>query len=479
MKKDKLYTVSKYSADRINKEAKANLFYPGGFLLNDPQILEIYKKVNGNSYSPPNYNYGLLNGPDYTYNFQSAQNVGNIAPYNSQANYLGSYGVSNLDLGTSPYKAPAFLNPTTDSGFKEDLSKWQQNNPMGGQQMPAGNGWADIAQAAPGSVMGIVSAFKDKPQYSPDAAGNGFGMVDNLLAGGNKSKVGTGLVNTGASVMNVGLKTNNPWLMLAGGIAGTVGTGINAAFGTKENEKNIKTLTENNARLRASGKQLASATTSDSFIQAAANMGNGTGFRGKDLVTGGWFAGGKAAREANKYLNAEKQALAYQGHAMTQGAQNVDKIQDDNVKANFAAGGGWLNYGDMGALEYGLLSDYNNRKLLEAQAKNKIPSNPFGALAVSPFNGYANGGILFRDGGPLIKEENRGKFTAQAKAAGMGTQQFASHVLANKEDYSPTTVKRANFAHVFGGRNYNYGGPIFNNENLKIFFISQKFAYLS
>lgn len=45
-----------------------------------------------------------------------------------------------------------------------------------------------------------------------------------------------------------------------------------------------------------------------------------------------------------------------------------------------------------------------------------------------------------------IKKENRGKFTESAKRAGMGVQEYASHILANKSKYSPTLVKRANFA---------------------------------
>jgi len=49
-------------------------------------------------------------------------------------------------------------------------------------------------------------------------------------------------------------------------------------------------------------------------------------------------------------------------------------------------------------------------------------------------------------GGIFIKPENKGKFTAAAKRAGMGVQEFANKVLSNKEDYSSTTVKRANFA---------------------------------
>jgi Zn-dependent oligopeptidase len=51
-----------------------------------------------------------------------------------------------------------------------------------------------------------------------------------------------------------------------------------------------------------------------------------------------------------------------------------------------------------------------------------------------------------KKGGIYINPANKGKFTASANRAGMGVQEFARHVLANKEDYSSTQVKRANFA---------------------------------
>lgn len=53
---------------------------------------------------------------------------------------------------------------------------------------------------------------------------------------------------------------------------------------------------------------------------------------------------------------------------------------------------------------------------------------------------------ILKKGGIHIKKKNRGKFTAAAKRAGMGVQEFARHVLANKDKYSSTLVKRANFA---------------------------------
>lgn len=45
-----------------------------------------------------------------------------------------------------------------------------------------------------------------------------------------------------------------------------------------------------------------------------------------------------------------------------------------------------------------------------------------------------------------IKPENKGKFTEKAKRAGMGVQEFARKVLANKEDYNKSTEKQAQFS---------------------------------
>lgn len=74
------------------------------------------------------------------------------------------------------------------------------------------------------------------------------------------------------------------------------------------------------------------------------------------------------------------------------------------------------------------------------------------------YNIGALGGPLFKEGGIMIKKENRGKFTESANRANMGVQEYARHILANKEDYSPTLIKRANFARNFGGHKHTDGG---------------------
>ena len=67
------------------------------------------------------------------------------------------------------------------------------------------------------------------------------------------------------------------------------------------------------------------------------------------------------------------------------------------------------------------------------------------------------------EGGPInIKKKNRGKFTESANRAGMGVQEYARHILANKDKYSSTLVKRANFARNAASWKHAEGGPIKN-----------------
>lgn len=58
-----------------------------------------------------------------------------------------------------------------------------------------------------------------------------------------------------------------------------------------------------------------------------------------------------------------------------------------------------------------------------------------------------------RNGGNIkIKESKKGTFTKAAKNRGLGVQEFASKVLANKDKYSTAMVKKAVFAQNFGGK---------------------------
>jgi hypothetical protein len=78
----------------------------------------------------------------------------------------------------------------------------------------------------------------------------------------------------------------------------------------------------------------------------------------------------------------------------------------------------------------------------------------------------AMGGYIYGEGGSIhIKPENKGKFTSWAKSHGMGVQEAASHVMANKEDYSSTIVKRANFAKNASKWKHQDGGTVKRSLN--------------
>jgi hypothetical protein len=78
----------------------------------------------------------------------------------------------------------------------------------------------------------------------------------------------------------------------------------------------------------------------------------------------------------------------------------------------------------------------------------------------------AMGGYIYSEGGNIhIKPENKGKFTSWAESHGMGVQEAASHVMANKEDYSSTIVKRANFAKNASKWKHQDGGTINRSLN--------------
>ena len=72
-------------------------------------------------------------------------------------------------------------------------------------------------------------------------------------------------------------------------------------------------------------------------------------------------------------------------------------------------------------------------------------------LTITPKGNYINNlydniRLHMKYGGIHIAPSKRGTFTAAATKHGMGVQEFAARVLRNKDDYSPSLVKKANFA---------------------------------
>lgn len=144
----------------------------------------------------------------------------------------------------------------------------------------------------------------------------------------------------------------------------------------------------------------------------------------------GWLTGDSKARRKTRELNNKIEAANrhVQG-AFVNAAKSIDELNDMNILSNYSAYGGPVNM------------------------RSFSPMSPFG-------NRYSKGGSI------RIKPSKRGTFTAAAKKHGKSVQAFASQVLANKENYSPAMVKKANFArnaakwkHADGG-NLNTVAPL-------------------
>ena len=84
--------------------------------------------------------------------------------------------------------------------------------------------------------------------------------------------------------------------------------------------------------------------------------------------------------------------------------------------------------------------------------------------------------ILKKGGSIHIKKKNRGKFTESAKRAGMGVQEYARHVLANKDKYSSTLVKRANFTRNAKKFKHEDGGVLFAQSGTGNWWMPQPFS---
>ena len=114
-----------------------------------------------------------------------------------------------------------------------------------------------------------------------------------------------------------------------------------------------------------------------------------------------------------------------------------------------------FNYGlfttGIGYNMYGDLIDYNNRGRSVTEEEAKRRAKEYATKKKANRTKDAIDRIfrsdVFKDGGSIhIAPSKRGTFTAAATKHGMGVQEFASKVLRNKEDYSPSLVKKANFA---------------------------------
>jgi hypothetical protein len=105
--------------------------------------------------------------------------------------------------------------------------------------------------------------------------------------------------------------------------------------------------------------------------------------------------------------------------------------------------------------------DPERKKAFYARHASNLKNNPY-------FRAYAKAtwedGGQYEDGGIHIDPSKKGTFKAQATRMGMSVQEAASHIMANKEDFSPAMVKKAVFAHNFANQ---FGGIVDENDKYR------------
>lgn len=316
--------------------------------------------------------------------------------------------------------------------------------------------------------LNLKNTFNLKDTFSGENVGN---MIKGGLsvAGSTVGKIGGGLIGgdlksgAGSAISNIGstlggaVGTINP---LLGGIV-SAGTGIiggltNRMFGSKLNKGKIAEVEGSN---RSINTVMVDSSNADSVMSQWANQDFGADFSKSDIGKDGWFSN----KAKNKYKKLKRQQDIARNRALTSyenAAEAADTQSDLNAMANFAAFGGplgiWEGYGS-GAIGYELAKENLGIRALNAANKGRLTSLP-NSFESPELNTFAEGGKIH------IKPSKRGTFTAAAKKHGKSVQGFASQVLANKEDYSPAMVKKANFArnaakwhHAFGGDLLTHG----------------------
>ena len=219
------------------------------------------------------------------------------------------------------------------------------------------------------------------------------GAANRIISGGLNSGAGNAVSGIGSAVGSA-ISTVNP--LIGGAVkigTGIIGGGINALFGMKTDQKKLQAANEGTNYLNSF---VSDASTFDDIQgpNAVANVQN--------AYKGGLFKKGKARRK-NAALRAERaNAESWANRSVDNNIDNIAETQMDNMLANYAAFGGPL--GGMpslgtGAIDYDFMSNYLMTKNKAAEAKNKIATNVFGNLPVTPLSTFALGGDMQTNGG--------------------------------------------------------------------------------
>lgn len=250
------------------------------------------------------------------------------------------------------------------------------------------------------SFLSKVKGLFNKGSLNGAATAVG-GMVEGAIGDGMSSGIGNAIGGLG----NIASAIPGPWGAVAGAGLKVIGGLTNRAFGSKMNEGNIAGVNSDINRLN---NFQSNASSFDTLANTWGTTKLGNNFSNSYIGKDGWFSS-KAKNKAKQLRNKLRIANNFTLNSLQNNADNITNDTMNNLEANYAALGGFLNQ-------------------------------------------YANGGSIH------INPENRGKFNATKKRTGKTTEELT-------HSKNPLTRKRAIFAqnaakwhHAFGGELNTNGG---------------------
>lgn len=479
-KKGTLYTVNKWNQPLFG--SKENLFVIGGNTAYNPNM---YGVLSNNYSNSTNNNYfgtqTQLQQPTFRYQYGYRSNSPEINHLSYNLDYNKGFGYNSNVFGSNQSNNSLHLNTNLKLDNVASTSSAPQDSTTNIESSGQGVNWggmgAGIASIIPENEMTIGNKTFKRGAW--DALDPVYYAAD-----GRESEAGDTLSNLGVKVTKASLASGQWWGALAGAGLKIAGGIDNAVAGTKTDTDSLNAA---NKGIYMRSNYYSGASLFDDLQAPTTFYGNTDVYEGPSKSAENWAGGigtvagmltgipglgtlfGKAykkrsqkAREEAEKKNRElkeKQEFANQW-ATNSYINNINNIKQDQYNralANFSAYGGPLeqmamNNQGMAAIDYGFMTDYLAAKNQQNQQKTNM-TNMFAGTAPT----------MFAEGGGIhIKPSHKGLFTAKAKRAGMGVQAFASHVLANKEDYPASTRKQAAFAKAASGWKHAEGGPLVN-----------------
>lgn len=232
------------------------------------------------------------------------------------------------------------------------------------------------------------------------AAGTAVNQGALKLIGGDYETggVGEGIASVGNTIGGI-VSNFNPLVgSIVQGATGVIGGGVNRLFGIATNEEN---LAKANNTISTGKNFRSAAATNEGLVNAPSFASVGRVYKG------GLLRKGDGNRKDTAIHNDINDAIAFVDRSLENNRVNIASDNINNQLAVYSAFGGPLDRisDDMGAIEYGFMSDYLANKKKQVENQNKTPG-----ISPMPFNAFGKGGCLcnkFGEGGIEIKHPGR------------------------------------------------------------------------